>query len=407
MRILYVNTYYSGGGAEKVARQLYYGMKKRGIETFFLAGRLQKNIPEDIGVIYADFLGRCVTTLEGTIVPNTLLRTARARKEIIRIILEKKIDIVHFHNLHGNYIGISDLQEIKKYCKHIVITLHDMWLITGCCPHAMSCKEWYLSACRECHGNAVLRYGKGYAGQLLAYKKRNYAGNGMVFVTPSKWLERCCGQGYLNCENVQAIYNGIDMEEYKAWDKNEVRKKYRLPFNKHIIMFSANGIKNPYKGFTYLRKALCACREKEDYALLVVGNKDNDRIDLPFDVYDMGYIAEEKVMNEIYAAADLFILPSMADVFPFTMLEAMASGTPILAFATGGIPEAVTKETGWIVPQGDSDALADKIKEIFDKEDQLKDKTQKCRFYIENSFTENMMLDNYKKLYNEMMGERG
>ena len=64
MRILYVNTYYSGGGAEKVARQLYHGMKKKGIETFFLAGRLQKNLPEDIGVIYSDFFGRCVTTLE-------------------------------------------------------------------------------------------------------------------------------------------------------------------------------------------------------------------------------------------------------------------------------------------------------------------------------------------------------
>lgn len=389
-----------------MARQLYYGMKKRGVETFFLAGRLQKNMPEDIGVIYADFLGRCVTTLEGTIIPNTLLWTVHARKEIIRIISDKKIDIVHFHNLHGNYIGISDLQEIKKYCKHIVITLHDMWLMTGCCPHAMNCREWYLSSCEKCHGNAVLRHKKGYAGRLLAYKRRNYAGSGMVFVTPSKWLERCCQHGYLNRENVQVIYNGIAIEEYRAWDKEVVRKKYQLPLNKRIIMFSANGIKNPYKGFAYLRMALQACQEKEEYALLVVGNKKNDRIDLPFEVYDMGYIAEANVMNEIYAAADLFILPSMADVFPFTMLESMASGTPVLAFATGGIPEVVTKETGWLVPKGDSNALANKMKEIFNSGNKLKDKTEKCRFYIEDGFTEVMMLNNYKKLYDELMGEQ-
>lgn len=404
MRILYVNTYYSGGGAEKVARQLYYGMKKKGIETFFLAGRLQKNIPEGIGVIYSDFFGRFVTTLEGTIIPNTLLRTDHARKEIIRIVLDKKIDIVHFHNLHGNYFGISDLQEIKKYCKHIVITLHDMWLMTGCCPHAMNCKEWYLSACEKCDGNAVLQHGKRYAGRLLAYKESNCAGRGIFFVTPSKWLAQCCQQGYLKRENVRVIYNGIDMNEYKAWDKNEVRKKYNLPLNKHIIMFSANGIKNPYKGFTYLLTALQDCLEKEDYALLVVGNRKKDKIDLPYDVYDMGYTTEAKVMNELYASADLFILPSMADVFPFTMLEAMASGTPVLAFTTGGIPEAVTEETGWLVPKGDSNALADKIKTIFDDGDKLANKTEKCRSYIEDKFTEDIMLNNYKMLYDEMIG---
>lgn len=117
---------------------------------------------------------------------------------------------------------------------------------------------------------------------------------------------------------------------------------------------------------------------------------------MPFEVYDMGYIAEANVMNEIYAAADLFILPSIADVFPFTMLESMASGTPVLAFATGGIPEVVTKETGWLVPEGDSNALADKMKEIFNSGNKLKDKTEKCRFYIEDGFTEVMMLNNYK-----------
>ena len=101
----------------------------------------------------------------------------------------------------------------------------------------------------------------------------------------------------MNRENVQVIYNGIAIEEYRAWDKEVVRKKYQLPLNKRIIMFSANGIKNPYKGFAYLRMALQACQEKEEYALLVVGNKKNDRIDLPFDVYDVGFNGSTNVIK--------------------------------------------------------------------------------------------------------------
>lgn len=403
MRILYVNTYFCGGGAEKVVQQLFYGMKKKGIETYCLVGRWQKDIPDDVQIVYSNFLERSITTLTGSILSNTLLKTVRAKKEIIRIVKEKNIDIVHFHNIHGNYLGIADLQEISKYCKKIVITMHDMWLITGCCPHAMECEEWYLSECNRCSGNEIMHSGKKYARKLLVYKERNFAKRGIYFVTPSKWLKSCCQQGYLKYENVRVINNGIDMSQYKVWDKSEIRQKYHLPENKRIILFSANGVENPYKGFVYLKKALEMIVEKEKYALLVVGNKSNEKVDLPYDIYDLGYITDAKVMNEIYASADLFVLPSMADVFPFTVLESMASGTPVLAFKTGGIPEEVVEEVGWLIPRGDSNALADKMKFIFDDDKELKDKTAKCRLYVEENFAEDIMLHNYKMLYDELI----
>lgn len=406
MRVLYVNTYFQGGGAEKVVRQLFYGMQKERIETFYLVGRWQKNIPDDVSVIYSDLLERSITTLAGNILNNTLLKTVHAKREIIRIIREKNIDIVHFHNMHGNYLGIFDLQEIKKFCKKIVITMHDMWLITGCCFHAMECQEWHMSSCKRCYGNIILKNGKKYAGKLLTYKEINFSGQGIYFVTPSKWLKNCCQQGYLLHEDVRVINNGIDVVQYRVWNKREIRKKYHLPENKRIILFSANGIDNPYKGFRYLKKALEMVPEKEKYILLIVGNKNKEKIDLPYDVYDMGYVKDFHIMNEIYSAADLFILPSMADVFPFTMLEAMASGTPVLAFATGGIPEAVSEEVGWLVPKGNSSVLATRIRDIFADVDILKAKTEKCHLYIEEKFSENIMIRNYKKLYEEITGSR-
>ena len=403
MKILYINTYWNGGGAEKVARQLYYGMRNRGAEVFFLAGRQQKKIPKEVNVIYTSFLERCATTIKGGMLSNTLLKTKHAQKEIIRTIVEKNIDIVHFHNLHGNYFGISDLKEIGKYCKNIVVTLHDMWVMTGCCPHAMECTEWYLQECRKCRGNAAMNSGKVYAGQLLDYKKKYFVQNHICFVTPSEWLKECCMKSYLRSENLRVIHNGIDIQLYQTGNKREIRKKYHLPDSKNILLFSANGITNPYKGFDFLKKGLQQLRDKGKYFLLIVGNKEQKDLGLSYEVFDAGYVTDEKIMNELYAAADLFILPSMADVFPFTMLESMASGTPVLAFDTGGIPEAVTSEAGWIVPQGDSSALANEIENIFADKDELKVKADRCHAYIEENFTDELMLNNYSELYKELL----
>ncbi|MBD5509362.1 MAG: glycosyltransferase [Lachnospiraceae bacterium] len=406
MKILYINTYFNGGGAEKVMRQLYYGIKGEEAETYCMVGRLQKNVPDDVEIIYKDFTGRCVTTLMGGHLNNTLLKTRRAKNAIIECIRREKIDIVHFHNIHSNYIGLSDMEEIRKYCSNIVITLHDMWMLTGGCAHAFECKNWEIDRyCHTCKGNESMRRGMRYAPSLLKRKIRSFKKKGIYFVTPSEWLYELCRESYLKEENIRVISHGIALENFKCHKKSGVRKKYHLPENKHILLFAANGIHNVYKGFPYLQDALLKIADKEKYALLIVGNGKQEKIDLPFDIYDMGYIQNEVVLSEMYAAADLFILPSVADTSSFTAIEAMASGTPVLAFHTGGIPEIVTEESGWLVPSRDSEALADKINDIFLNRKELERKTALCRKYIEDNYSEVRMLNNYMKLYREIMDE--
>lgn len=406
MKILYVNTYFNGGGAEKVMRQLYYGIKSDEFETYCIVGRLQKNIPEDVEIVYKDFLGRCVTTFLGGCLNNTLLMTKRARKAIIECIKKNKIDIVHFHNLHSNYVGISDLEEIRKYCKNIVITLHDMWLLTGGCAHSFECSKWMKeSNCNGCKGNVSMSKGKAYASRLHQSKERYFLNKGFHFVTPSKWLYRCCRQSYLYEEDIKIINNGISLKCFNEYNKSVVRKKYKLPENKKILLFVANGINNVYKGFSYLSEALMRLPDKDNYVLLVVGNKQGNVLRLPYKIFDIGYVSDEIVLSELYSAADLFILPSVADTSSFTAMEAMASGTPVLAFDTGGIPEVVSEKVGWLVPKGDSRALAAKIRDILADGSELREKTQKCRSYIESSYTEDKMIDSYKALYRELNRE--
>lgn len=122
-----------GSGAERVARQLYYGMRDKETETYYILGRwYQEDVPKEVEVIYKSRLARLVNSKIGKMNHNFLFGTFISRRKIIKFIREKEIDIVHFHSMCGNYIGSRDLTAIKKHCLKIIITMHDMWLLTGC-----------------------------------------------------------------------------------------------------------------------------------------------------------------------------------------------------------------------------------------------------------------------------------
>lgn len=400
MNILYVNTCFWGGGAEKVARQLYYGMKDMDTKTYFIAGRYQRNLPEDVEVLYNNFFERVVSAILGIANHNFLFGTVLARKKIIDFVKKNDIDIIHFHNIHGNYIGPNDIKAIKKSCNNIIFTMHDMWLITGCCPYGMSCNQWKDdNRCHMCKGNESLKRGTRRASLYLKSKIKNISRIGSCYVSPSKWLMDCCSQSYLSSESKQWIPNGVDINQFHVHDMEEVRKKHNLPLDKHIILFSAHQINSPYKGIQYLTEALLNLPDKESYFLLIVGKGRTEGLDAKFKVYHTGYVRDGKVMNELYSASDIFVLPSMADTFPLTMLESMASGTPVLAFRTGGIPEAVNDEVGWCVDAGNSQALSAMIVHIFEKKEEYCRKAQQCRRYVENHFSEELMLERYRGIY--------
>lgn len=404
MNILYINTYYNGGGAEKVMRQLYRGVRSENVHTWCMVGRYQENVPTDVEMIYTSFIGRAMTTACGSLLQNTLLATPHAVQDIIRCIDENQIDIVHFHNIHSNYLGLWDIRRIQEHCPNIVFTLHDMWAITGGCAHAFDCYKWESDACTGCCGNDAMK-SFAFAHRLYKEKCSALTNKGIQFVVPSKWLEQCCRQGMLRQEHVTQIYNGISLQQFREHNQEEMRRKYGLPLDKHVLLFAANGLHNVYKGFRYLAEALQQLPDKQDYTLAVVGNKEGETLDLPFETHSYGYVADEQTMSELYSAADLFLLPSVAESLSITSMESMASGTPVLAFATGGIPEVVSENVGWVVPNRDVSALAHAIESILNENNQAEydRKRQACRTRVEQVFDEQIMLQQYMALYRTML----
>ena len=123
---------------------------------------------------------------------------------------------------------------------------------------------------------------------------------------------------------------------------------------------------------------------------------------MEYQFFSPGYVRDENVMNEMYALADVYISVSVADNFPLVILESMAAGTPVIAFNTGGIPEIVNDEVGWIVEQRDVDSLVNMIEKVFTDDMEYADKQKKCREYIMNYLSEEIMLKKYADLYYKM-----
>lgn len=405
MNVLIVNSYFEGGGAEKIARQLYYGlMVQENINVFFLCGRAEnKNKYESI-YVKGDInysANRFLCAMEN----NQRIRDRYATRRIIRLIKEKRIDIVHFHNIHGNYMGIRDVEKISRYCR-IVWTLHDMWALTGHCAYALRCNKWQAEECNSCtQYDLYPKIRMNVSHNRYLEKKKAFANRNIMFVTPSKWLYEECGKSYLKGEKLNLIHNGVNTKVYREQDKKELRKKYGIDEQKIVLMFAASQLNNPYKGIQTLVSALENVKNKSRYALLICGKGDSLPINKEYIIYNMGYIEDDIKMSELYALSDVFILPSVAENFPCTILESMACGTPVIASRVGGVAEQIDEHTGWMFDVGDRGQLKVIIERFQRDEGLCKAMANRCREKIINMYSEEKMLQEYKKLYASIMKE--
>ncbi len=405
MNILIVNTFFEGGGAEKVARQLYYGLSNSyNCNMYFVSGRGIKT-ENVISIIYNKhnrFL-YAFNRMKNLISNNARKRDLLAKNVIIKCIKKYHIDIVHFHNIHGNYIGISDIKEISKYCK-VIWTLHDMWAITGHCAYSIECNKWKNESCRNCQN--LTYYPKMWfdrAENRLHLKEKTFINGDIVFVAPSIWLKNLCCTTFLKTEKIVVINNGVDTNCFKPLDKENLRRKYNIPLKKIVLMFSANACDSPYKGFDVLCSALKMIKDKEKYFILMVGNGEKREIEHIYECKYMGYVQNDSIMNELYSMSDVLIVPSRAENFPCTILESMAAGTPVIGSRTGGIVEQIDDKTGWVFDVGDSQQLAEIISSLPDKK--LDDMHVRCREKVLTFFSDKDMLKKYYELYEQEAGK--
>ena len=304
------------------------------------------------------------------------------------------------HNVHGYYINIELLFNfLKEYNKPIVWTLHGCWAFTGHCAYFdyANCYKWETH-CQKCPEK------KSYPTSIFldnSYdnfekKKELFTGlKNMTLVTPSQWLAKLVKRSFLKEYPVIVINNGIDLNVFKP-TPSAFRKKYDLE-NKFIILGVAYKWERR-KGLDYFIELSKMLREKE--AIVLVGLSKKQIKDLPKNIVGITRTNSTKELAEIYTASDIFFNPTLEDNFPTTNLEALACGTPVITFNTGGSIEAIDNSTGYIVEKGD----LQKVKKIIQKmEKEGKDTYSKhCIARANNYYDKNKKFQEYIELYEKL-----
>lgn len=274
-------------------------------------------------------------------------------------------DVIHMHNLHNGYINLPMLfRYIKRKQIRAVWTLHDCWAFTAQCPYfdIARCEKW-KTGCHHCPQYRI--YPETSVDQTKAMwknKKRWFADvPDMTIVTPSQWLADLAAQSYLQEYPIQVIHNGIDLSVFHPMP-SDFRKKYGIPESAHILLGVAFGW-GERKGldvFVELAKRL----DPDEYQIVLVGTDAEVDQRLPENIIAIHRTQNQKELAEIYSAADLFVNPTREENYPTVNMEAIACGTPVLTFRTGGSPEIPDDTCGSIVPRDDVDAMAAEITRI-------------------------------------------
>lgn len=401
MYILQINTIDKKGGAAKVAYSLKTELEKRGHQTSMFVGRkysddINVKILNDTLSFYGKVRRKLAYWLSNDIdvfYSNHILKTEEF----------KKSDIIHCHNLHGNYFNLSTLKKISNL-KPIVWTLHDMWPITAHCAHAFdgNIQKNGFFACPSLDiPPAIAWHNEKY---LEKIKAKIYNNSKFSIVTPSKWLAGKVGQSLLKDKSISTIYNGINTSIFKPLDKQKSRQSLGLPLDKKIVLIVAKGgASNPWKGGNYAQGVINAFKGDFRAFFVDLGGSQGGQNDPQLKA--VGYIADPALLAEYYSATDVLLYPSIADNCPLVVLEAMACGLPVVSFNTGGIPELIEhKINGYIADYKNTDDLKNGVDYLLGLSPQ---ELVKMRQYsidkINSGFSIQKMTDQYLGLYQNLM----
>lgn len=400
MNILHINTrYIGGGGAAAIANLLHNEINKQeGMSSRFLYGRGQSDDENSVKIAYEfeSYISAGFTRILGDSKNRKL--SEKSKREI------DNADIIHIHNLHGYYLDYESLIDyIVKKDKKVIWTLHDTWAFTGRCAFTFGCTKW-KDSCGNCNNLSIYPTTNKDISDKIWNKKRNIVNklnkNKTLFITPSKWLKGLVEQSFLKDFKVEVINNGVEKSDYINVDKNILREEFNIPKDKKVILFVASDPNDERKGINYILNII----DKFDDNILFVSI--GKRIDIKKENFlQLGYLSNRKEIYKIYRLSDLFLIPSLDDNFPTTVLEAFANGTPAIGFKQGGIVEQIVDQTGFIVDKATYNGLIEAI-------DSLLNDKRKIEFYSDNArkrfiskYTLNVFLDNYKKVYDEIYKE--
>ncbi|XZM23881.1 glycosyltransferase [Clostridium perfringens] len=400
MKVLQINSVCGVGSTGRIATDLYKVLEEQGHECVIAYGR--GTAPEGIKTIKigTDF-DNYMHVAKTRLFDKHGFGSTKATKEFIKKVKEYDPDVIHLHNIHGYYINIEILFDyLKKSNKKVIWTLHDCWSFTGHCSHFdyIGCDKW-KDKCEKCPQK------KEYPSSILKdnsnwnYEKKKQlftSVNNMTIVTPSKWLSNLVKESFLNKYPIKVINNGIDLGIFKP-TKSNFREKHNL--QDKIIILGVASVWTEKKGFNYFIEL--ASRLDDSFKIIMLGITEKQKKMLPNNILGIKKTNNTIELAEIYSIADFFVNTTLEENFPTTNLEAIACGTKVISFDTGGCNETIDYgKLGICIKKGDINELESKILKV--KEFNLELNNNINKKFMKKIGREFMIIK-YKEVYEDIL----
>ena len=363
MRVLILNTSEKTGGAAVAANRLMDALNNNGVKAKMLVRDKETDHISVVGLSnpliqqWRFLWERLVIFFHLHFSKKHLFEIdiANVGSDITGLREFKEADVIHIHWINQGFLSLNGLRKILDSGKPVVWTMHDIWPATGICHLAMDCRK-YSSRCSNCRLLPNGGSDKDLSNKVWGKKKSIYDKYDISFVACSKWLaSEASKSALLTGHPVTSIPNPIDTRVYCPGDRNMAAKAVQLPLDKKIILFVSQRANNPNKGMDYLIEACNILinehpEMQEDTVVAVLGGHSEDVVDkIPFKAFALGYVNDPRRIVDVYRSVDLFVLPSLSENLPNTIMEAMACGVPSVGFKVGGIPEMIGHmKTGYV-----------------------------------------------------------
>jgi len=411
MKVLHISTDAQLGGAGIAAYRLHKGLRSLGVDSAMLVSK-QRQHDEYIDSPTSNYdkvMARLAPLLER--IPKRfsnlsldLVSPSWVPDRLPGRINKHTPDILNLHWVNHGFMRIETLPRLRQ---PVVWTLHDMWPFSGG-EHYVGDSTRYIEG-YSAKNRPASETGLDINRWIWGRKKKSWSSlRNIVIATPSKWLAECAGNSDLfRNYRIAVLPNGVDHERFHPMDHSVARSILGLPEGKRLILFGAgSATSDKRKGFHLLVETLKELESEinlADYELVVFGASSGDD-SFSMKTHYLGRLQDEISVAIVYAAADVFIVPSLEDNLPNTVLESLSCGTPVVAFDIGGMPDMVShKKNGYLAPGFDTTELAKGVLWVMEDKLRWRNLSQEARSTVVQSFTLQRAASRYADLYEEIL----
>lgn len=391
MKIVQINAVCGKGSTGKICVDISKLLTEKGVENYILYSLGKSDYP--LGIKFTNEKYLKIQALKSRVFGNYGFNSRSATKNLIKELEKIQPDIVHIHNIHSNDVHLEMLFDyFRKAQIKVYWSFHDCWAFTGYCPHfdMIGCDKW-KSACHSCELKRPYSWFFDKSSKLYERKKAMFDGVNITVLAPTKWMADRVKESFLRDVDCKILMYGLDVELFKPIE-SDFREKYNLQNKKIVLGVAFNwGPKKGLDVFIELAKEL-----PEDYQIVLVGTNDTVDKQLPDNVISIHKTNNQRELVEIYTASDIFVNTTREETFGLVNIEALACGTPVVTFKSGGSPEAVDESCGSVVEKNDNDTMKKEIIRICEKKPYSR---EACRERVVKCFEKNNSYLKYLDIY--------